>query len=317
MAAQDVETDVLSRLGRVARAVRTVDGRQLRHYARRMGFRADGAAALWVIRTLKLIASPFEFVERRLAMRRVARNPAFARVLDERTGWGVLPPAALPGVERVIASAQRILREYQDGTRDWGWQKKEFRKVIFGPEDLQAFPEVRDLILSEPVLQIASDYLGTVPILESVQIWWTPVNGNLESSQLFHRDGIDFRQVKFLVNLNDVGPDSGPFCFLPADISARLSGLIRNWRTRVDDEDIFRHAQPSDVVAATGPAGSGYVVDSCRCFHYGSRARGGERLLLMFNFASYLCPLDAVMSAHLDATPFRDDPVRRLVLKRA
>jgi hypothetical protein len=127
------------------------------------------------------------------------------------------------------------------------------------------------------------------------------------------------RQAKFLFVLQDMDETCGPFTFLPADVSARVSRALGSLRVqeRVDDETIYRHAKPSDAIRVLGPAGTGAVVDSSRCFHFGARARGGERLMLMFNFmgsidapngGTKLCRT-AGFKEH-----FGDDPVRELII---
>jgi hypothetical protein len=122
-------------------------------------------------------------------------------------------------------------------------------------------------------------------------LWCTPASENLEKlkgSQMFHRDGKRWllRRAKFLVNMDDVDADCGPFTFLPADVSQRVSESIGSMKdqARVADDIVYRIAKPSDNVSLIGPAGTGAVVDSSRCFHYGARVKRGERLILQFHF---------------------------------
>ena len=68
--------------------------------------------------------------------------------------------------------------------------------------------------------------------------------------------------------------------------------------------------------AVVGSPGTACVLDSSRCLHYGSRCKGGERLVLMFNFRPYLSP-DGSHKVHTVSKEFARElgshPVRRLI----
>ena len=95
-------------------------------------------------------------------------------------------------------------------------------------------------------------------------------------------------------------------CYLPMVRAKNLSMTLRV---------IFETASRDDEVAVVGPPGTACVLDSSRCLHFGSRCRGGERLVLMFNFRPYLSP-DRSPSVHTVSKEFaarlRADPVRQL-----
>ena len=196
--------------------------------------------------------------------------------------------------------------------------------VLTDPSRYEEAPPLFDLALSDEVLQIATEYLGEVPVMMRLKLWWTPVNEALKGSQLYHRDGLNWlkRQAKFLVVMNDVDENCGPFTFLPADISSRIArtlGSVKD-QERVSDEVVHRYSTPADAISLVGPAGTGAVVDSSRCFHFGARARGGERLMLVFNF---MPKIDVPGSRSLRRTAAfnerfgNDDEVRKLVVPRA
>jgi hypothetical protein len=84
----------------------------------------------------------------------------------------------------------------------------------------------------------------------------------------------------------------------------------------IGDEVIYRYASPESAVAMTGPAGSGAAIDSSRCFHYGARSRGGERLMLQFQFLQLA---DAVEGGTLRRSAgfterFGEDTIRKLII---
>jgi hypothetical protein len=156
--------------------------------------------------------------------------------------------------------------------------------------------------------------MGSVPVLATVQGWWTPSNDMLESSQLFHVDANDSRTVKFFFNIEDVGDNDGPFTFIPADISARVLKAVNAPDHRIEDDEIFAHCSPSDVIEAKGPPGTGFVVDGCRCLHFGARARGGKRLVLLVEYYSYFSPKDPAFGVEPDEDWYRGDKLRRAAL---
>ena len=256
---------------------------------------------------------------RRRLLAEIPRRRELAHLVDEHAGYAKIPFGTIPAVGPSIKLAQRILSEQRD--MEWP-DKKQQLKVISQPDRYEDAPEFVELALSDEVLQIASEYIGEVPTLLRIKLWWTPVNTKLSGSQLFHRDGMHWmqRQAKFLFIMNDVDVDCGPFTFLPADISRKVAGSLGSIleQERVSDELVYNHASTADAIPLIGSAGTGAMVDTSRCFHFGARARGGERLMLMFNFMG---SLDAYSAGGLRRSAgfeqrYGDDPVRKLTIPR-
>ena len=221
-----VSTSIAARSKRVASALFSGDGRQLRNYAIRLGLNPE--LAYPAARTLKFMRRPDQYFRRLGALGTVPHKAGLNGIFDKRTGWGTIPIGTIPGFD-AMANTLRKLKEERAAsiTHDY------YIKMIFSPEDMDKYPEVRNFVLSDELIQIAADYLGTVPILQTAQGWYTPVNSGLESSQLFHRDGIDSRQAKFVFNISDMTRSNGPFEFLPADVSDRVSKGLKKWRGRL------------------------------------------------------------------------------------
>src|SRR5581483_7779088 len=172
------------------------------------------------------------------------------------------------------------------------------------PTYYEEAPELFELALSNEVVQIATDYLGEIPILLRIWVLWSPVNSRMKGSQFYHRDGRKWfqRRVKFIFTASDIDEGSGPFVFLPADISERVSEQFLSFKMqdRVEDDDMARFVKPSDELKLVGEPGTGLVIDTSRCFHYGSRSSVKERLMIMFQFWSAL-----------DLPPGQGDNLRR------
>ena len=257
--------------------------------------------------------------ERRRLLSALPRKSALLHVFDDRRGYGILPVGSVDSVEPAIKFAQKVRDERRSMPAK---KKRDYNPTILDPHRYEEAPALFDFVLSDNILQIAADYLGEIPVCVGIKLWCTPPSDldNLKGSQMYHRDGQKWllRRAKFLVNMDDVDENCGPFTFLPADVSQRVSESIGSMKEqgRVSDEKVYRVAKPSDNVSLIGPAGTGAAVDSSRCFHYGARVKRGERLLLQFHFLRHA---DAVHGGPLVRTAafderFDNDPIRALAV---
>ncbi len=80
--------------------------------------------------------------------------------------------------------------------------------------------------ISPVMTEIVTDYLGAVPRMHCLGIYISPAANTMISSQCFHRDEHDFRQVKIFVNLDDVTAEEGPLTFLPAPETAAVCRAV-------------------------------------------------------------------------------------------
>jgi hypothetical protein len=193
--------------------------------------------------------------------------------------------------------------------------RKRFLLALLSGADFCAYPELIRFMVSRPVLDTATDYLGTLPILAGAALWWTPENDTAERSQLFHFDGEDERQVKLILNVFDTEERHGPFTLLPADVSAplRRRGALRR---RLSDEQVDAACGLEHAVSFVGPQGSGGFVDTCRCLHFGSRRTRGDRLVLMVQFTRFQCPTESTFDFAVpsDLAGLDPDPLQKLAL---
>lgn len=134
------------------------------------------------------------------------------------------------------------------------------------PRTYEEAPPIFDLALSDEVLQIATDYLGEVPLLMSPRLWWTRTqapDAEHKRTQLYHRGRpkvVQERQAKFLFAINDIDEAAGPFILLAADISeeiARTIGYVMG--EQVSDEAIYAHVSPTETKKFVGPALHGAI----------------------------------------------------------
>ncbi len=166
---------------------------------------------------------------------------------------------------------------------------KPFLRNVLRSQDLLDHPEIMTVAMDEQLFGAVTRYLGQVPWVVALQLWWTPPNQTAIRSQLYHYDHRDTRQAKIFINLNNVGENSGPLHFLPASSSLKVDRIVGYSQDEYTDEQVERCCAADEVVKTVGPPGAGYIVDTARCLHYGSRGNSEDRLVLMICFARANC----------------------------
>lgn len=259
---------------------------------------------------------------RRLAATMIRRGAELEHFIDERAGYATFPPGMIHDVASAVEFAQQTRAERRQPADK---KKGDYRSTIVGAKRYEDGPQFFDLALSDDVLQITSEYLREIPILTTIKLWHSPCgrDATLMGSQLYHRDEGQWlrRGLKFLICMDKVDASCGPFIFLQADVSKRVSEALGSMRYQdhISDELVYRHARPSDAHVLIGEAGTGAVIDSFRCFHYGARSQGSERLMLQLQFARRVDCIDGgrIRRSAGFVKRFGDDPIRKLVIPNA
>ncbi len=157
-------------------------------------------------------------------------------------------------------------------------------------------PLLLDFALQAETCAPAMIALRTVPFLARVAVSISlpsTEDMDLVHFQRFHLDNDDLRHVKVYVNVDEVDHDQGPLTFFPAKVSQRILRDLRRGRKgedfwAFDDDDVFQHASPDELIHVTGPPGSGVYIDASRCLHFGSRVSPArERLVYGLAFIPY------------------------------
>jgi len=235
-------------------------------------------------------------------------------------GYAYPAPGLIKGVPEAVAFSNRLLEAKRHESKT---DPRTFRGAdLLAAARYEEAPAFFDMALSDEMLQIAAHYMGEVPVLARPRLWWTkPEAYGPGGPQLFHIGArarpVVVRQAKFLFVMSDVDADSGPFTFLPLNISQEIVSAINyEMGEEIPDEVIFKYAKPSDVMTFTGKAGTGIFVDTSRCFHFGRRKQTKERLMLMIQ---YKWKRDVPITDRVERSPafydkYGDDPVRSLVV---
>ncbi|MEB3331444.1 MAG: hypothetical protein VKI83_02990 [Synechococcaceae cyanobacterium] len=248
-------------------------------------------------------------------------QPPSPTILDPRVGYASFGSSLLQhqsGTIRLLAESAERWSRLDDPLRR---QSTGYPINLLLPDDLRRDPRILELALDERLLRPAAEYLGQIPRLCNLRLWWSPATDSLDGSRQFHYDHRDRRQVKVFVNLVDVDSETGPLRFMPAD-SCRRFNARRGYRFgRYTDQEVFDACAPSELRDSCGPIGSGVMVDTARCMHYGSRWNTRPRFLLAVSFVransaqpNQCATLDSVRD-ELAARVYADDPLRRFVLQ--
>ena len=98
-------------------------------------------------------------------------------------------------------------------------------------------------------------------------------------------------------------------------------GKVGDSQERYSDEEVYSAVSKSDVLTAVGEAGRGFIVDTARCLHYGSRGNRSDRFILLVSFTRVNCVKPGNGCIVLDPARKRllreyydSDPVRAVVL---
>jgi hypothetical protein len=254
--------------------------------------------------------------EARHLMAELGRPLGTELCIPENFGWVRFNTTALSGMEDALTRLRALGETWVADESRWVNQRSWPRKLTRS-EDLLNHPEIIDVALNQDLLRAVAAYYDQVPRLYRVAVWWSPPNDTLKGSQLFHYDGLDSRQAKVFINLKDVPPEAGPLHFLDAAQSARFNARVGYSQDRITDEDVFSIFRPSDLHTTAGPAGDGFILDTGRCLHYGSRGNSKGRLMFMVNYARVNCidpgkgcPILDPVREDLAHTRYAEDPVR-------
>lgn len=142
---------------------------------------------------------------------------------------------------------------------------------------------------SQPTLiGLAAKYIGQIPAIHNFSLNFVKSDaglGELSSSQLYHRDLGCERLLHLILQVSACGEKDGPFSYIDAEKSEFLIKKLNHSGGRVSDDEIYKHVSEGDVRKVTGPAGKVVFLNPFKCFHYGARNTGGERLQLIISYA--------------------------------
>lgn len=237
-------------------------------------------------------------------------------------GFLVVPEGRFEETPAIVADARGALARFDAAAPPPGKNRKRFLQNVLDASTLTLDSAVIRFALRQDVLAAVSEYLGVVPFLGTIAVYHSDtVEGVPRSSQLFHCDGDDVTQVKIFIYCSHVDAESGPLTVLDAATTRavqRRTGY--QFRDRLSDDQVRQAVSTAKEHVFLGCPGTTVLLDTSRCFHFGSRVApdAPPRLVTMVQYQtpySFMLPGDSQAGL-----PFRRllnpslTPLQRLVL---
>ncbi len=233
--------------------------------------------------------------------------------IPDEKGYLILPPGSLPEAQPVIEAGNALVDSigHDRLLAEFNPRKDTMSRGFLPPDAAELGSPYMSFALHDDVVAAAAGYLGVVPILLNIDIWYAyapPSKKGPINASLWHLDGDDTTQVKVWVHLNDVVPEAGPLTALDASLSeefAEHTEYDSSVEYRIPDEKINSFISDDDLVVFDGPRGQIDFCDTSRCFHMGSRAEEGCEVRRVF-FAKFVTPYSFKFeNDHTEKAPFR------------
>lgn len=170
----------------------------------------------------------------------------------------------------------------------------DFPKAIDSPryqymmDDLLNKEAFKKLYQDETIVNLATAYLKTSPVMDLLACWWSYPNPDESSksaaAQLYHFDMDRLKFIKFFFYLTDVTENTGPHCYIESSHKSLPFSFHED--RRFTDEEV-KKAFPGKERILTGAKGSIMAVDT-RGLHKGLDLKEGNRLIFQIEFANSL-----------------------------
>ncbi|MBW2315405.1 MAG: hypothetical protein JRH10_14575 [Deltaproteobacteria bacterium] len=256
------------------------------------------AASDTLTRGLKAVRTPGEKRVRKALLQAVGAGPDSATLAHmRRHGWAQIPAEMVPDAAAVADDLAAVARERRASNRPHPGpdsKKAGFLISLVKHEQFLDYPGFLKFITGPELVYFAARYLGEAPVLSGARLWWTPPNETAILSQQYHRDEEDHSQVKFLLVIEAVTTENGPFTLIPAEATQRVMAHADQGYGRFSDEEVAAGLDGEAPLVLTGHPGALFAVDTARCLHFGSRRATRDRLMLMAQYTRFDAPRSTV-----------------------
>jgi len=186
---------------------------------------------------------------------------------------------------------------------------KDTHVAMYSRNDLAQNENVLKIANDPSVLRVVQDFLGTVPTISNINMWWSTRNhSQAKDAQCFHRDVDDIKFCKLFVYLTDVGPKDGPHTFVRGSTSSDKLTYIR----RYTDDEIIKNFGKDNIINFIRPKYSVFIVNSYG-FHKGTLPIDNDRLLLQVQYS--INPIAIENYTPIEHSHTYSKYINRLILK--
>lgn len=151
--------------------------------------------------------------------------------------------------------------------------------------------EIQDLLINNEILLFAQNYLGSLPIIDLVECWWSfpGLIPDKEVAQMWHFDMDRAKWIKVFIFLEDCNLDNGPHSFLSETHKNNSLPLTirKKGYARIEDNLVDKYFDMKKLKVFTAKKGT-ILFEDTRGLHKGERVKAGRRLILQFQFSSSL-----------------------------
>ena len=186
----------------------------------------------------------------------------------------------IPSTSLLLASSKKLLPELLSLSTNG-------KHVISLPlSKLMEYPEIFLWGLEERLLNIIENYICLPVFYHGTDFRREIANGKLIDVRQWHIDVEDYRMVKVILYLNDVGLNGGPFEYISKNSTSSLRQTLRYSSGFVSDEVIKTVIPISEWKSCTGRSSTLTFSDTCNVFHRPKPPLEADRFSITFSYTS-------------------------------
>ena len=249
-------------------------------------FRPDTIRASKIYLNLMKILNYREYSLRK---KYITRKIDFKKNIKNDLGYGIFSNNTFQNPKKILTALNSLKKDYN--SINWNLIQKESKKSFLMSYSIKLDDRIK-LIASE-IVNVVTNYIGFYPVLLQCQFWNSPNKYTCKSrSQQWHIDGEDYKQLKVFIPIEDITNDSGPLNIIDASNSKIIfddlikKKIIHQRNTKINDSLINSYVSRNQIKKMTIKFGEFGFVDTCRCYHFGSRRDKKPRKLLFLHFTS-------------------------------
>ena len=165
-------------------------------------------------------------------------------------------------------------------------------KFSYNTNDYIENKTIQEIMLDEKILEISSNYLNCVPVIDNIQLYWSfsANKADKEAAQYWHFDMDRPRWMKIFLYLTDCNELNGPHKFIEKTHLMSLGikeDLRKKGYVRLEDQEIDQYYSAEQIKTFTAKKGS-ILFEDTSGLHKGQNVAQGSRLILIFQYSSSL-----------------------------